>query len=188
MPLVTAGFGLVTGVALIELATHVTNMSNIAPDLALMIGLGVGIDYSLFIVTRFRESYIALGDIELSVLEAMDTSGRAVLLAGTTVVIALLGMFATGVPFMYGLAIAAVIAVLLTLVAAADAAAGAPLTLRAPAGAPAAARRALPAAIAARRPRNGAVRQRARRAARCGEGGARSSMRTRGRWRSAHWR
>ncbi|HTC71619.1 MAG TPA: MMPL family transporter, partial [Solirubrobacteraceae bacterium] len=60
MPLVTAGFGLITGVALIGLATHVTNMSNISPDLALMIGLGVGIDYSLFIVTRFRESYIAL--------------------------------------------------------------------------------------------------------------------------------
>jgi RND superfamily putative drug exporter len=118
MPIVTAGFGLITGVALIGLATHVTNMSNISPDLALMIGLGVGIDYSLFIVTRFRESYIALGDVELSVLEAMDTSGRAVVLAGTTVVIALLGMFATGVPFMYGLAIAAVIAVLLTLIAA----------------------------------------------------------------------
>jgi RND superfamily putative drug exporter len=118
MPIVTAGFGLITGVALIGLATHVTNMSNISPDLALMIGLGVGIDYSLFIVTRFRESYVALGDVELSVLEAMDTSGRAVVLAGTTVVIALLGMFATGVPFMYGLAIAAVIAVLLTLIAA----------------------------------------------------------------------
>jgi putative drug exporter of the RND superfamily len=118
MPLVTAGLGLITGVGLIGLATHVTNMSNISPDLALMIGLGVGIDYSLFIVTRFRESYIALGDVELSVLEAMDTSGRAVVLAGTTVVIALLGMFATGVPFMYGLAIAAVIAVLLTLIAA----------------------------------------------------------------------
>jgi RND superfamily putative drug exporter len=118
MPLVTAGFGLITGVALIGLATHVTNMSNISPDLALMIGLGVGIDYSLFIVTRFRESYIALADVEQSVLEAMDTSGRAVVLAGTTVVIALLGMFATGVPFMYGLAIAAVIAVLLTLIAA----------------------------------------------------------------------
>ena len=96
MPLITAGFGLITGVALIGLATHVTNMSNISPDLALMIGLGVGIDYSLFIVTRFRESYIAFGDVEPSVLEAMDTSGRAVLLAGTTVVIALLGMFATG--------------------------------------------------------------------------------------------
>ena len=82
-----------------------------------MIGLGVGIDYALFIVTRFRESYVALGDVERSVLEAMDTSGRAILLAGTTVVIALLGMFATGVNFMYGLAIASVLAVLLTLVA-----------------------------------------------------------------------
>ena len=117
MPLLTAGLGLITGVALIGLATHVTNMSRISPDLALMIGLGVGIDYSLFIVTRFRESYIACGDVEESVLEAMDTSGRAILLAGATVVIALLGMFATGVAFMYGLAIAAVIAVLLTLAA-----------------------------------------------------------------------
>ncbi len=118
MPLITAGLGLITGVALIGLATHVTNMSNISPDLALMIGLGVGIDYSLFIVTRFRETYLALGDVEQAVVEAMDTSGRAIVLAGTTVVIALLGMFATGVAFMYGLAIAAVIAVLLTLLAA----------------------------------------------------------------------
>ncbi len=92
-------------------------MSNISPDLALMIGLGVGIDYALFIVTRFRESYLTIGDVEGSVLEAMDTSGRAIILAGSTVMIALLGMFATGVSFMYGLAIAAVIAVLLTLLA-----------------------------------------------------------------------
>ncbi|MGD0981317.1 MAG: MMPL family transporter, partial [Solirubrobacteraceae bacterium] len=74
MPLITAGLGLITGVALIGLATRVTNMSNVAPDLALMIGLGVGIDYSLFIVTRFRENYAAFGDVERSVLEAMDTS------------------------------------------------------------------------------------------------------------------
>jgi RND superfamily putative drug exporter len=117
MPLITAAFGLITGVALIGLATRVTNISNVGPDLALMIGLGVGIDYSLFIVTRFRENYANYGDIERSVTEAMDTAGRAILLAGTTVVIALLGMFATGVAFMYGLAIAAVIAVLLTLFA-----------------------------------------------------------------------
>jgi putative drug exporter of the RND superfamily len=117
LPLITAGLGLLTGVALIGIATHLTNMSNISPDLALMIGLGVGIDYALFIVTRFRESYLAIGDVELSVLTAMDTSGRAIILAGTTVMIALLGMFATGVAFMYGLAIAAVIAVLLTLLA-----------------------------------------------------------------------
>jgi RND superfamily putative drug exporter len=117
MPLITAGLGLITGVALIGLATHVTNLSNISPELALMIGLGVGIDYSLFIVTRFRENYLEFGDVERSVVEAMDTSGRAILLAGATVVIALLGMFATGVAFMYGLAIAAVLAVLLTLIA-----------------------------------------------------------------------
>ncbi len=117
MPLITAGLGLITGVALIGLATHVTNLSNISPELALMIGLGVGIDYSLFIVTRFREHYLEFGDVERSVVEAMDTSGRAILLAGATVVIALLGMFATGVSFMYGLSIAAVLAVLAVLFA-----------------------------------------------------------------------
>jgi RND superfamily putative drug exporter len=92
-------------------------MSNVAPDLAIMIGLGVGIDYALFIVTRFRENYSRIGDVQASVVQAMDTSGRAILLAGTTVIIALLGMFATGVSFMYGLAIASVLAVLLTLAA-----------------------------------------------------------------------
>ncbi len=115
MPLITAGLGLVTGVALIGLAIHITDMATVSPELALMIGLGVGIDYSLFIVTRVRENYLESGDMERSVIAAMDTSGRAILLAGSTVVIALLGMFATGIGFMYGLAIAAVIAVLLTL-------------------------------------------------------------------------
>jgi putative drug exporter of the RND superfamily len=117
MPLITAGVGLVTGVALIGLASHITSMSNIAPQLALMVGLGVGVDYALFIVTRFRENYAASGDVDGSVIGAMDTSGRAILLAGTTVVIALLGMFATGVSFMYGLAIASALAVLLTMTA-----------------------------------------------------------------------
>jgi RND superfamily putative drug exporter len=117
MPLLTAGLGLITGIALVGLATHVTNMSNVSPELALMIGLGVGVDYALFILTRFRENYSRNGDVTISVIQAMDTSGRAILLAGTTVVIALLGMFATGVSFMYGLAIASVLAVLLVLVA-----------------------------------------------------------------------
>ncbi|HEY2650512.1 MAG TPA: MMPL family transporter [Solirubrobacteraceae bacterium] len=117
MPLITAGAGLVTAVALIGLLTHLTSMSNISPQLALMIGLGVGIDYALFIVTRFRENYVVVGDVEQAVLGAMDTSGRAILLAGTTVVIALLGMFVTGVSFMYGLAIASALAVLLTMTA-----------------------------------------------------------------------
>jgi len=117
MPLITAGFGLITGVALIGIATHVTSIPNVSTDLALMIGLGVGVDYALFIVTRFRENYLTNGNVEQSVVEAMDTSGRAILLAGTTVTIALLGMFATGVSFLYGLAIASVCAVLATMVA-----------------------------------------------------------------------
>src|SRR5947209_15020683 len=107
MPLVTAGLGLVTGLALVGLGTHLTSMSNVAPELAVMIGLGVGVDYALFIVTRFRENHARNGgDIAAAVVGAMDTSGRAILLAGTTVIIALLGMFATGVNFLYGLAIA----------------------------------------------------------------------------------
>jgi len=117
MPLVTAGLGLITGVALIGLATHVTAISNVGPELALMIGLGVGIDYALFIVTRFRENYRRTHDVEQALFGAMDTSGRAILLAGCTVVIALLGMFATGVTFMYGLAVASVLGVLLVLLA-----------------------------------------------------------------------
>jgi RND superfamily putative drug exporter len=118
MPLVTAGFGLITGTALVGLGTHFTNMSNVSPQLALMIGLGVGVDYALFIVTRFKEAYSHRhGDIAASVTEAMDTSGRAILLAGLTVVIALLGMFATGVSFMYGLAIAGVLAVVMVMIA-----------------------------------------------------------------------
>ncbi len=117
MPLVTAGLGLITGIALVGLGTHVTSMSNVAPELAIMIGLGVGVDYALFILTRFRENYARNGDVQTSIVQAMDTSGRAILLAGTTVIIALLGMFATGVTFMYGLAIASVLAVLLVLLA-----------------------------------------------------------------------
>ena len=117
MPLITAGFGLITGIALVGIATHITSMSNVAPELAVMIGLGVGIDYALFIVTRFRENYRKNEDVSAAIIGAMDTSGRSILLAGTTVIIALLGMFATGVTFMYGLAIASVLAVLLVLAA-----------------------------------------------------------------------
>ncbi len=117
MPLLTAALGLVTGIALVGLATHVTSMSNVSPELAVMIGLGVGVDYALFIVTRFRENYARIGNVDEAVTQAMDTSGRAILLAGATVIIALLGMFSTGVSFMYGLSIASVVAVLLTLTA-----------------------------------------------------------------------
>ncbi len=117
MPLITAGLGLITGIALVGLATHVTSVPQVATELSIMIGLGVGVDYALFIVTRFRENYARRPDVESAVIGAMDTSGRAILLAGTTVIIALLGMFATGVTFLYGLSISSVLAVLMVLAA-----------------------------------------------------------------------
>ena len=84
----------------------------------LLIGLGVGVDYALFIVTRHRQGLVAGRDTESSIFNAVNTSGRAVLFAGIIVCIALLGMFALGVSFLYGLAVAAAIGVLFTMVAA----------------------------------------------------------------------
>ncbi len=119
LPILTALFGLGTGLGLIALFTHVVDTPNFSSELAAMIGLGVGIDYSLFILTRFREAYAtpgpSFGDVRESVVQAMDTAGRAVLFAGCTVVIALLGMMLLGVDFLYGVAISASIAVLLVM-------------------------------------------------------------------------
>ncbi len=121
LPIVTALFGLGTGLGVIALFTHVVATPNFSTELAAMIGLGVGIDYALFILTRFREAYSTpgptLGDARASVVQAIDTAGRAVLFAGSTVVIALLGMMLLGVEFLYGVAIAASIGVLLVMLA-----------------------------------------------------------------------
>jgi RND superfamily putative drug exporter len=119
LPILTALFGLGTGLGAIVLFTHVVDTPNFSSELAAMIGLGVGIDYSLFILTRFREAYRTpgptFGETRQSVVQAMDTAGRAVLFAGCTVVIALLGMMLLGVSFLYGVAIAASIGVLLVM-------------------------------------------------------------------------
>jgi RND superfamily putative drug exporter len=121
LPIVTALFGLGTGLGAIALFTHVVDTPNFSSELAAMIGLGVGIDYALFILTRFREAFRTpgptLGDARASVVQAMDTAGRAVLFAGCTVVIALLGMMLLGVSFLYGVAISASIGVLLVMLA-----------------------------------------------------------------------
>lgn len=106
LPIVTALLGLGTGIGLAGLASRVMGMPSFATELAAMIGLGVGIDYALFIVTRFRENYLRSGDVHGAIAGAMDTAGRAVLFAGATVIIALLGQFALGVDFLYGLAVA----------------------------------------------------------------------------------
>jgi RND superfamily putative drug exporter len=121
LPILTALFGLGTGLAVIALFTHVVDTPNFSSELAAMIGLGVGIDYALFILTRFREAYATPGptfqNSRESVVQSIDTAGRAVLFAGSTVVIALLGMMLLGVEFLYGLAVSASIGVLLVMLA-----------------------------------------------------------------------
>ena len=118
LPILSALLALGTAIGVIGLLSHVLGMPSISPELTLLIGLGVGVDYALFIVTRHRQGLVAGRDVESSIINAVNTSGRAVLFAGIIVCIALLGMFALGVSFLYGLAVAAAIGVALTMVAA----------------------------------------------------------------------
>ncbi|HKE81327.1 MAG TPA: MMPL family transporter [Solirubrobacteraceae bacterium] len=117
LPIITALLGLGTGIALLGMASHLVDMADFSTELATMIGLGVGIDYALFIVTRFREEHGNGSSVRDAVISTMDSAGRAVLFAGATVIIALLGMFALGVNFLYGVAIGAAIAVALVMLA-----------------------------------------------------------------------
>jgi RND superfamily putative drug exporter len=93
-------------------------MASFTVQLSLLIGLGVGVDYGLFIVTRYRQGLQRGKNVEDAMVDAVDTSGRAVMFAGITVCIALLGMFTLGVSVLYGVAIAASVVVLFTVIAA----------------------------------------------------------------------
>jgi len=105
LPIGTALVGLGTSVAMITILSHVMEMPEFVVQIGAMIGLGVGIDYALFIVTRFREGLRAGLDPEEATVDAMDTAGRAVLFAGITVMISLLGMYIMEMNFIYGLAV-----------------------------------------------------------------------------------
>lgn len=118
LPLVTAIIALGAGISAIGLLTHVLSIATFGPTLAALIGLGVGVDYALFIVTRHRSNLRQGMQIEESVVNAVDTAGRAVLFAGTIVCIALLGMFALQVSFLYGVAVSAALVVAFTMFAA----------------------------------------------------------------------
>jgi RND superfamily putative drug exporter len=118
LPIITALFALGVGLSIVALGTHVFDTANFAPQLAAMIGLGVGIDYALFILTRFRNGLDEGLESRDAAIAAVDTAGRAVLFAGITVIIALLGMFLLGLTFLYGVAAAAALAVLFTMIAA----------------------------------------------------------------------
>ncbi|HLM63219.1 MAG TPA: MMPL family transporter, partial [Acidimicrobiales bacterium] len=117
LPVGVALFGIGLGSVLITLLSNVLTIPDFATFLGLMIGLGVGIDYALLIVTRYREQLHAGHTVRESVAIAMDTAGRSVLFAGTTVVISLLGMLLMGVSFVQGLAVGAAAVVAVTVVA-----------------------------------------------------------------------
>src|SRR3954464_13647439 len=118
LPLFTAAIALGLGISLIGLIAHAIDIATFSPTLATLIGLGVGIDYSLFVVTGHRNAIIAGRDPEAACVRALNTSGRAVLFASATVIVALLGLLVLGVSFLNGVAVAASIVVLTTMTAA----------------------------------------------------------------------
>jgi RND superfamily putative drug exporter len=118
LPIVTALFALGIGLGLVTLGTHVFDTPEFATILAAMIGLGVGIDYALFILTRFRNGLDEGLEPRPAAVAAVDTAGRAVMFAGITVIISLMGMMLLGINFLYGVAVAAALAVLFTMISA----------------------------------------------------------------------
>ncbi len=117
LPIGLAIFGLALGVTSMSLITYVIEIPSWAPQIAGMVGLGVGIDYALFVVTRHRE-FLARGmTVDESVGRATATAGQAVIFAGGTVVIAILGLALAGVPFMTSAGVAVSVTVLLMVIA-----------------------------------------------------------------------
>ena len=118
LPIGTALFGLGVGIGIVGLGSNVVRMPDFSAQMTAMIGLGVGIDYALFIVTRYRENLRKGLEPEDATVEAVDSAGRAVIFAGITVMISLLGLFSIGIEFVRGLAIAGATGVLVMMIAA----------------------------------------------------------------------
>jgi len=118
LPIVTAVAGVGSGLMLLTPLSHLMSLSNIAPVLGALIGLGVGVDYALFIVTRYRRGLYSGLDPRQAAVLALNTSGRAVLFAAGTVFISLLSLLTIGLGFLDGLAIAAALTVACTVLAA----------------------------------------------------------------------
>ena len=118
MPILTAIVALVTGLGLIGLLGHLVGIPVVAPTLATMLGLGVGIDYALFIVFRYRDELHGGADVREAVARAMATSGSAVVFAGVTVIIALLSLLVARVPILGAMGYASALAVFVAVMTA----------------------------------------------------------------------
>ena len=117
LPLAVAVAGVGIGIAITTLISNLTTVPDFATTIGAMIGLGVGIDYALFVVTRYREGLDAGRSPLEATKAAMDTAGRAVIFAGLTVVISLLGMLIMELAFITGLALGAAATVAVTMIA-----------------------------------------------------------------------
>ena len=115
LPIVTALFALTSGFFLIGVGASFVGMPQFTPQFAAMIGIGVGIDYSLLVVTRFREGLALKLDVEDAIAQAAATAGRSVVFAGSAVAIALLGLWFVGIPFIAYLGVAAALVVALSV-------------------------------------------------------------------------
>jgi RND superfamily putative drug exporter len=118
LPLAMAIGGLAVSSSLVGLAAAVVDVPTFAPTLGVVLGIALGIDYALLMVTRFREWRAAGLDPEAATVATLDTAGRAVLVAGSTVMVSMAGLFVTGLSIMYGTAVVTMVATLVVMLAA----------------------------------------------------------------------
>ncbi|MET0425486.1 MAG: MMPL family transporter [Actinoplanes sp.] len=118
LPIITGVVGVAASLLVVMLASHVVDLAATSLTMGALIGLGVGIDYALFIVNRYRKALLAGASVPEAITLSLNTSGRAVIFAGLTVIVALLGMFVVGLGILTGMAQAAAVTVLFTVAAA----------------------------------------------------------------------
>ena len=118
LPIIIAVFAVGTAIGLVTLASHVATVADFTTPLLILVGLGVGIDYALLVFSRFRGELAGGAERAVAVRTALDTAGRTVFFAGTTVIIALLGLVLLGLGALQGVAVALAVTVLVTMLAA----------------------------------------------------------------------
>ena len=118
LPIITALVGLAGGLLFVTFVANFLDVATFAPTLAAMIGLGVGIDYALFVINRYRQAILVGHEPKKAAMEAVETAGRAVVFAGSAVIIGLLGLLVLGINFFTGLAIGAAMTVVMVMLAA----------------------------------------------------------------------
>jgi putative drug exporter of the RND superfamily len=118
IPLVSAVFSVLCGLALLALLARVVTVPTTGPTIATLLGLGVAVDYGLFLVARHREQVDAGAGVLASVRRAVGTSGAAIVVAGSTVAVSVLGLYISGVGFVGALGLAAALVVVVTMISA----------------------------------------------------------------------